>query len=80
MLDYVLEDDYIELFGEDITDATIRTKPTGGGSPTHSVKITGWENGKITETYEKNRAGPVYKRVYNSGLEPDSGWRYWKPK
>lgn len=79
-MDIILEDDYIELFGEDITDATIRTEPTGGGSPTHSVKITGWENGKITETYEKNRAGPVYKRVYSPGLEPDSDWRYWKPK
>lgn len=78
-MDIVLEDDYIELSGEDITDATFRTKPTGGGSPLHSEKIT-WESGKIKVTYEKHMASPVYKMVYSPPIEPDSGWRYWKPE
>lgn len=78
-MNIVLEDDYIELFGEDITYATIRTQPTGGGSPLHSEKIT-WENGKIKETYEKHKVSPVYKMVYSPPIDPGSGWRYWKPE
>jgi len=81
MGEYVLEDDYIELFGEDITDATIYTKgPPAPDNPTHSVKIIEWKNGKIKHTKEKNNESPIYEKVYDPpGLTPESFWRYWKP-
>ena len=81
MGEYVLEDDYTELFGGDIINATIYTKGPPDGNPTHSVKIIEWKNGKIKHTKEKNNESPVYEKVYDPpGLTPKSSWRYWKPE
>jgi len=77
----ILADDYLELFGDDISEATFATKNhTAGGDPGHSIKIVEWEDGKIKERQEKMRSSPVYKKRYSSPLDPPSDWRYWKPK
>jgi len=77
----ILADDYVELFGDDISQATFATKShLAGGDPGHSIKIVEWEDGKIKEIQEKMGESPVYKKTYSSPIDPPGSWRYWKPK
>ena len=77
----ILADDYVELFGDDIPQATFATKNHPAGSnPGHSIKIVEWEDGKIKERQEKNGESPVYKKTYSPPIDPPGDWRYWKPK
>jgi len=76
----ILEDDYVELFGDDISEATIATLGPPTGDPTHSIKIIEWEDGKVKEQSEKMGTSPVYKKRHNTPVDLEVNFRYWKPK